>query len=444
MASSNDCSSKVCFRILILITIAMVVSSLYRIYSHSSISVKEFSLNFQGVSLIQWKSESVPDLPSRTSIGEQLLKNDKKSKTVAVNTEAPSIATTSANRQAIQRVEIDSKTNKNLIERQTEETRNTSKTRINTKGDKNDNNTTHIFKISEERNSNSQLSTVIKVRPRALLCPYEGGRLGNMLFNFASTYCIAKKMDRKLVLPAKYKLYNDFKLTPVPVSNFQYYQLCSTTKNKNIRRINIKTATKYVNISLPGDNDVILYGYFQSWRFFDECKEDIRKQLTFKDEHLYRKAEDRLKRAAQKLKGEKILEKYVTIVGIHVRRGDFRKYNNPVGTKSYFQKAREYFRNTSTNVVFVVITDPNPETRLWCKENIVTGSNDTVLLEEAGPLVDLATMWSCDHVIISVGTFSWWSGWMNSRHGTVVYYQAEIWRNKNKDYVLPNWIGISD
>ncbi|KAK3096151.1 hypothetical protein FSP39_023799 [Pinctada imbricata] len=233
--------------------------------------------------------------------------------------------------------------------------------------------------------------------------------MGNMLFNYASTYCIAKKVYMKLIIPKKYKLLKYFNLTPRPVSEIPYLGICSTTKNQNLRRVRVKVAAKYANISMPFDNDVILYGYLQSWKYFNECKDDIRHQLSFKDKNIYVTADLRLKQAMGQLNNQSMgTSTNHTIVGIHVRRGDFVKYS-PTGSKSYFQKARDFYRKLYKNVIFVIITDSSNESRSWCLENIVKGSQDTLLLDSSDVIIDLATMWACDHSIISVGTFSWWT-----------------------------------
>ena len=37
---------------------------------------------------------------------------------------------------------------------------------------------------------------------------------------------------------------------------------------------------------------------------------------------------------------------------------------------------------------------------------------------------DFVLLQSCDHVIMTVGTFGWWAAWLTSqRRGTVMYYK---------------------
>jgi galactoside 2-L-fucosyltransferase 1/2 len=53
----------------------------------------------------------------------------------------------------------------------------------------------------------------------------------------------------------------------------------------------------------------------------------------------------------------------------------------------------------------------------------------------------------CDHVITTIGTFSWWSGWLAGGEVTYVKSPAKQgtplahWLNY-KDYFDPEWIGL--
>jgi len=56
---------------------------------------------------------------------------------------------------------------------------------------------------------------------------------------------------------------------------------------------------------------------------------------------------------------------------------------------------------------------------------------------------------SCDHVIVSAGSFGWWAAWL--ANGTTIYYDK--WpRNgttlsavfDREDYYPPHWVPISD
>jgi len=102
---------------------------------------------------------------------------------------------------------------------------------------------------------------------------------------------------------------------------------------------------------------------------------------------------------------------------------------------------------TTTSLLFVVCTD---DIR-WAKLNVRPTSYPVVfassLYQKAE--VDLAVMASCDHVITTVGTFSWWAGYLHRPDGITVYYAGfpkpgtEIGKDfLAEDYFPPGWIGL--
>ena len=101
---------------------------------------------------------------------------------------------------------------------------------------------------------------------------------------------------------------------------------------------------------LPEPN-VDLYGYFQSWTFFQKYERDLRAQFTFK-ETIRSKASECLVRIAQTYKNYSS-DKSITFVGVHVRRGKF----TTIPSKSYIVKAMNAFRRNFTRVNFVVCSD---------------------------------------------------------------------------------------
>ncbi|RUS75084.1 hypothetical protein EGW08_017161, partial [Elysia chlorotica] len=109
-----------------------------------------------------------------------------------------------------------------------------------------------------------------------------------------------------------------------------------------------------------------------------------------------------------------------TPIGVHVRRYDLLtqkeiRLGSLAAPRSYFQQAFAWMRSRHGDVVFLVATD-DPT---WCKENIVQG-DDVILLPHATADVHMCALATCRHVIMSVGTFGWWAGWLGG--GDVIYY----------------------
>ena len=80
---------------------------------------------------------------------------------------------------------------------------------------------------------------------------------------------------------------------------------------------------------------------------------------------------------------------------------------------TYFTHAMEYFKQKYNRVQFIVTSDD----LAWCKDNIL---GEHIAYSTHNYTIDLAILSLSDHIIISLGTFSWWAGWLCK--GTTVYY----------------------
>ncbi|KAL3871028.1 hypothetical protein ACJMK2_039052 [Sinanodonta woodiana] len=101
-----------------------------------------------------------------------------------------------------------------------------------------------------------------------------------------------------------------------------------------------------------------------------------------------------------------------------------------------------YFREKYSSIVFIIVSDDIS----WCKENIKI-NYDKVFSKFDDPMVDMAMLSVCDHMIITSGTFGWWGAWLAG--GDVVYFKgfprpgSEIDQGMcHDDYYPPQWIGM--
>jgi galactoside 2-L-fucosyltransferase 1/2 len=95
-------------------------------------------------------------------------------------------------------------------------------------------------------------------------------------------------------------------------------------------------------------------------------------------------------------------------VVIHVRRTDHvgvLYWHDPY--PDYFVRSMAYFTDCLPRVQFIVISDDMK----WCHQNIA-GKHVDFMDGVRRPEVDLAIASLCDHAIITIGTFGWWSAWL--------------------------------
>ena len=183
--------------------------------------------------------------------------------------------------------------------------------------------------------------------------------------------------------------------------------------------------------------NLTLSGYYRVWNYFKHVTESVRKSLEIKDEFLD--------------KAKQFLQLHTpstrTLIGLHVRRGDFlakgqQAYGKAVASMKYITTAMAYFQTRYNDSLFVVVSDD----KRWCKTNLA--GNNVVISQSNEAIVDLAIMTLCHHTIITSGTFGWWGGWLAG--GEVVYWTGfPKPGSKNEkeilfkgEYYLPYWTGI--
>lgn len=126
-------------------------------------------------------------------------------------------------------------------------------------------------------------------------------------------------------------------------------------------------------------------------------------------------------------------------VGIHIRLGDMGQ-NFPV---SFFHKAIAHLQKLDplTQFVFVVVSDDT----VWVKAQLVF--NNMTVSEGHLPGQDMSILAACKHVIITVGTFAWWSAYLKSEPGYVLHYTPHLkilspGGTNLTAYYPPDWIGF--
>jgi len=99
------------------------------------------------------------------------------------------------------------------------------------------------------------------------------------------------------------------------------------------------------------------------------------------------------------------------------------------------------YRKWFDDVIFILISDGIE----WCKENV--RGPDITYSPFGEQYMDLALMTSCDHVIVTSGTFGWWGAWLAG--GRTVYFSGYPGPNSyiesvinRSDYYPPSWIGL--
>ncbi|XP_067668627.1 galactoside 2-alpha-L-fucosyltransferase Sec1-like [Haliotis asinina] len=272
--------------------------------------------------------------------------------------------------------------------------------------------------------------SLVKQPDRPIIMITYWGRLGNHMFEYGTLLGVAKRNGMIPIIPKQIDLLDVFNL-PTQQGDLDLLDMHYIYNEE-------KAAAYFNKTEHLKPYNALLAGYYQSWKYFENVKDElISKHFVYKDEI--------------KKKAKKFLEKVLTLknkhgaalVGVHVRRGDFVRQTLKGYTAaplSYFYQAMNYFRKKYGNVLFIVCSNDI----FWAEDNLDIGP-DVYYSHNPDGNVDLAVLTSCSHMIITAGSYSWWAGYMVP--GDVVYFKGFPQPNTKignmtvrEDYYPPHWI----
>jgi len=191
------------------------------------------------------------------------------------------------------------------------------------------------------------------------------------------------------------------------------------------------------------DKDIIINGYFQSYKYFESNYSIICRLIGL----------DKMKSdLLNKLKLDKDdLENYISI---HFRLGDYKKNPNfhPITTYEYYERSLNYIKKCFPNINFNI--------SYFCEEEDIEDvllkigklkekfpnynfNRDNNVLEDWEQML---LMSSLHHNIIANSSFSWWGAYFNSNSTKIVCFPSvwfgEIANINTKDLCPTNWIKI--
>ena len=246
------------------------------------------------------------------------------------------------------------------------------------------------------------------------------GRTGNNLFQYAIGRVLAEKHGVPLYLDATWFNRHGWS----EVSHFLLHQQRArvirgfSVASRALRKFTGKHHWEYLNVPvvrepvadqsfnasyLDAPPECVLFGYFQTPRYFDSMAGPLRDELraivsagsgiNAHQHHL----------ATRLAQGSS--------VAVHVRRGDYLR--NPlfqVCGMDHYRRAIGQMRERIPDARFYFFSD-DPA---WCRERFRDTDMETVDSGAAGsnPLHDLHLMSMARHHIIANSSYSWWAAWL--------------------------------
>ena len=273
------------------------------------------------------------------------------------------------------------------------------------------------------------------------------GRLGNILFQYAMLLSLRHNTSRSVYFISNTNLNAIFPGVSLPILKPTPSIRNKVNKIPHREEIVSGIYEKNFTAGLP-KSDVLICCYFQSIKYFYSIREVIKKELTFQ-EHFKKTADNILHKAFTKHFGGTNKQE-IRYVGIHVRRGDLatpplykRGYRLP--KRSYFLKAKDYFKKRYPGrLLFVVATDD----KAWAHNNL--NASDTFFSDVSSGAQDMALLVACNDSIISLGSFSWWSGFLAG--GEIIYFKDYKAKGSIMDrrirsedrFYSPDWIPMGN
>lgn len=260
------------------------------------------------------------------------------------------------------------------------------------------------------------------------------GGLGNLLFQIANGYFLAEKYNYNLIiyLNNRYKNNNDTQRKLANEYNiFKNFKLIDETDNSFLEYNKIhENGFRYNEIRLELDKNYNLFGYYQSYKYFNDKLNDFKNLL-------YNPYKLDIQNYLNNLKTN--YSDNLQIVSIHFRRTDYLKHPDfhlNINLE-YYIKAIEHF--DINNTLFIFFSDDIE----WVKEQeIFNYLPNKIYCEDINEEYNFWLMSDCNHNIIANSSFSLWASYLNSNPDKKVISPNRWFGNKGPGYdiydIIPN------
>ena len=243
------------------------------------------------------------------------------------------------------------------------------------------------------------------------------GRLGNNMFQIATTISTAKQLDTDFVLPTNTSVGH----VGTPIVNLDIFNYNFNRENINCQFEYRETTFEHKDINV--NDNTKLYGFFQSYKYFDLIKDDI--------QNLYFSPSQSI---LKELKKYKVSE---NSLGISVRRGDYLMLqdNHCVLDVSYYQNVLDTYFQNNIDQIFIFSDEID-----WCKTTF--GENVIYVQDTIG--VQLFLMTRMKNLILSNSTFAWWGAYLNTNNGLIIaptpWFGPNLSDKNTNDLYCTDWI----
>ena len=280
-------------------------------------------------------------------------------------------------------------------------------------------------------------------------CNLKGG-LGNQLFQIFATISYGKKYKRTVIFPYSQELRTGT-IRNTYWHSFLEGLLHFTTYGENMYKLNTELmgysvlreqGFHFQNLANVARNNVMLDGYYQSYKYFENDIEFIYQQIS-------------LNNRKQQIK-DKTISYFVGDVNIsmHFRIGDYKAIQeyHPIMTYQYYKKAlyeivkRNEGKNTNILYFHETMDTNDVNTIIDELKQEYSSVQFTRVKDDLSDWEQVLLMSCCDHNIIANSTFSWWGAFFNNNSNRIICYPSLWFGNKlphnTHDLFPSDWVKI--
>lgn len=233
-----------------------------------------------------------------------------------------------------------------------------------------------------------------------MIIPILNGGLGNQLFEISNAYAFAKRYGFHFGINYSLSFLGGYGggqgNTAVKYKNNLYINIPST--DINLSEIYREKSFGYNEI--PRKDNILLYGYFQSKKYFNDYANEVKNLFVFPEE--------------VKNKVNLFLKQFnKPTVSIHIRRGDYLHPGHPnkitIGAQ-YYAEAVKFFKGYEAIICTDDIASVKKEMNF--KNAIYSPFNNEI--------EDLCLLSQCDNSIICNSSFAWWGSFLGKDKKIVI------------------------
>lgn len=256
------------------------------------------------------------------------------------------------------------------------------------------------------------------------------GRLGNQMFQYTALRGLAAKHGYDYCLPPRGVVATwDPNCIKSDITIFECFKLPDAPKHiTNFPKVMESCFEVDQNLWENCPDNISLFGYFQSEKYFKHIENDIRDSFTFVDE-IGKPTEEAFKSNFDDIE----------VISIHFRRGDYLNYSHhPVQELDYYIQALTHFDDGLPVMIF-------SDDIGWCKEQELFKDDRFIFAEDNNTGVDLCLQSLCSYHIIANSSFSWWGSWLAKSKKTIApkkWFDGPYADKNLDDLYLQDWILI--